>query len=411
MSSCNQSTGAELDEEYDENDPPTVTTIEQARVEASVKQLFQACDRLPSRPGLLKDRHLEYLKNGLNHLNVHFECLDASRPWLIYWMLHSLDLLDSPVDHMMSSRVVQFLSRCQHEDGGFAGGPGQLSHLAPTYSAILSLAVLGTQEAYDCIDRPALQRFLIRLHQSDGSFIMHDDGEVDVRGAYLAAVAASLSNISVPIMFEKTAEWVASCQTYEGGFAAVPGTEAHGGYTFCGFAALVLLGKPHLCDMNKLMKWVTQRQMSCEGGFQGRSNKLVDGCYSFWQGGLFPLLQPILQQHGDPGMCDQDVWLFNRDALVKYILCCCQNPMGGLVDKPGRSRDFYHTCYCLSGLSICQHCQGGHSISIGHDYDGDAITLKPTHPVYNIWTERAEDTMEYFSKLAQPTIVSTAEDH
>ena len=69
--------------------------------------------------------------------------------------------------------------------------------------------------------------------------------------------------------------------------------------------------------------------MSCEGGFQGRSNKLVDGCYSFWQGGLFPLLQPILQQRGkhkwslvvriteyvslgDPGMCDQDVWLFNR---------------------------------------------------------------------------------------------------
>ena len=48
-----------------------------------------------------------------------------------------------------------------------------------------------------------------------------------IRGAYLAAVAASLSNISVPIMFEKTAEWVASCQTYEGGFAAVPGRLDH----------------------------------------------------------------------------------------------------------------------------------------------------------------------------------------
>ena len=32
MSSCNQSAGAELDEEYDENDPPTVTTIEQVSV-------------------------------------------------------------------------------------------------------------------------------------------------------------------------------------------------------------------------------------------------------------------------------------------------------------------------------------------------------------------------------------------
>jgi len=48
-----------------------------------------------------------------------------------------------------------------------------------------------------------------------------------IRGAYLAAVAASLTNISVPIMFSKTAEWVASCQTYEGGFAAVPGKLDH----------------------------------------------------------------------------------------------------------------------------------------------------------------------------------------
>lgn len=30
-----------------------------------------------------------------------------------------------------------------------------------------------------------------------------------------------------------------------------------------------------------------------EGGFNGRTNKLVDGCYSFWQGGLFPLLQRV----------------------------------------------------------------------------------------------------------------------
>ena len=36
----------------------------------------------------------------------------------------------------------------------------------------------------------------------------------------------------------------------------------------------------------------------------GRTNKLVDGCYSFWQGGLFALLQQLspelLQQTGLP---------------------------------------------------------------------------------------------------------------
>ena len=40
-----------------------------------------------------------------------------------------------------------------------------------------------------------------------------------------------------------TAEWIARCQTYEGGIGATPGEEAHGGYTFCGLAAMVLLGR------------------------------------------------------------------------------------------------------------------------------------------------------------------------
>ena len=68
--------------------------------------------------------------------------------------------------------------------------------------------------------------------------------------------------------------------------------------------------------------------MKYEGGFQGRSNKLVDGCYSFWHGGMFPRVQPILLQQGqkwvgwgvandlftsgDSVMQDQQHWLFDR---------------------------------------------------------------------------------------------------
>ena len=29
------------------------------------------------------------------------------------------------------------------------------------------------------------------------------------------------------------------------------------------------------------------------------------------------------------------------------------------MDKPGKTRDFYHTCYALSGLSVAQHPPGG----------------------------------------------------
>lgn len=52
-------------------------------------------------------------------------------------------------------------------------------------------------------------------------------------------------------------------------------------------------------------QWVTSRQMRFEGGFQGRCNKLVDGCYSFWQAGLLPLLHRALHAQGEPGSCWQ----------------------------------------------------------------------------------------------------------
>lgn len=43
------------------------------------------------------------------------------------------------------------------------------------------------------------------------------------------------------------------CQTYEGGFGAEPGNEAHGGYTFCALACLVILGRPDVIDLPRLI--------------------------------------------------------------------------------------------------------------------------------------------------------------
>ncbi len=37
--------------------------------------------------------------------------------------------------------------------GGFGGGPQQLSHLAPTYAAVNTLAIVGTDAAFQLIDR------------------------------------------------------------------------------------------------------------------------------------------------------------------------------------------------------------------------------------------------------------------
>lgn len=72
--------------------------------------------------------------------------------------------------------------------------------------------------------------------------------------------------------------------------------------------------------------------MRLEGGFQGRTNKLVDGCYSFWQGGAFPLITAILAN--EEKVFNSAYWLFNQEALQEYVLFCCQHYQGGLLDKP-----------------------------------------------------------------------------
>uniref|UniRef100_A0A8C3SFN1 Protein farnesyltransferase subunit beta n=1 Tax=Chelydra serpentina TaxID=8475 RepID=A0A8C3SFN1_CHESE len=231
------------------------------------------------------------------------------------------------------SSVCQFLSRCQSPSGGFGGGPGQHPHLAPTYAAVSALCIIGTEEAFNVINREKLLEYLYSLKQPDGSFIMHVGGEVDVRSAYCAASVASLTNIITPTLFAGTAQWIARCQNWEGGIGGVPGMEAHGGYTFCGLAALVILKQEDSLNLKCLLHWVTSRQMRFEGGFQGRCNKLVDGCYSFWQAGLLPLLHRALHAKGDSAL-SMTHWMFDQQALQEYILLCCQCPAGGLLDKP-----------------------------------------------------------------------------
>lgn len=97
------------------------------------------------------------------------------------------------------------------------------------------------------------------------------------------------------------------------------------------------------------------------GGFRGRTNKLVDGCYGWWVGGLFAVLEGLVRpEEGRGGSPGDGEWediegkgkfcvdfrrdpaddgvdmLFNRIALQEYILIVVQSPKGGLADKPGK---------------------------------------------------------------------------
>ena len=73
-------------------------------------------------------------------------------------------LLGERLDEDTASDVVSFVRSCQvSPGGGFAGGPGQAAHLAPTYAAMMTLVEVGGAAAKDVVNRPALKGFLLRM--------------------------------------------------------------------------------------------------------------------------------------------------------------------------------------------------------------------------------------------------------
>ncbi|XP_065878324.1 protein farnesyltransferase subunit beta isoform X2 [Euphorbia lathyris] len=423
---------------------PTVSQHEQWMVQDQVFQIYDIFANIPQKAQTLmlelqRDMHMEYLTRGLMQLGPSFVVLDANRPWLCYWILHSIALLGDSVDYELENNSIDFLSCCQDPDGGYGGGPGQMPHLATTYAAVNSLITLGGHRALSSINRCKLYTYLRRMKDPSGAFRMHDDGEIDVRACYTAISVASILDILDEELVKDVGNYISSCQTYEGGIAGEPGSEAHGGYTFCGLATMVLINEVNRLDIAGLTDWVVFRQ-GVEGGFQGRTNKLVDGCYSFWQGGVFSLLQR-LNSHGgehvgfsDAGqvVCATDSTsdgesadenssesdeifhsnqeghgeaspLFHNIALQQYIILCSQVQEGGFRDKPGKARDYYHTCYCLSGLSVCQYSwsKDEYSPPLPRAVLGSySNLLESIHPLYNVVIKQYDEAREFFSSHA-----------
>jgi protein farnesyltransferase subunit beta len=433
---------------------------------------------------LLKEKHITYLSQiWFQDLRSSFVTLDSSRPWILYWCLHGCDLLDHTPATEICQSIVQTLESCwtpatvrlprnallkedpilstssaindsndntdntdndsssefvEFVGGGFGGGPGQMPHAATNYAAVLALCILAGSGEYACPaaytlleqKRRSLYIWILSLKAKDGtgSFRMQHDGEIDVRATYCVMAVAKLLHICTDTLTTGAMNYISSCQTYEGGFGAEPFTEAHGGYTFCATAAVQLLeGWSQVNSVPALTGWLARRQMGFEGGFNGRSNKLVDGCYSFWQGGALAIVSRLhyvtkSKDDSDPWLSDLSndsttspstttdtdddlTLLFDEGMLQRYILLCAQDVNGGLRDKPSSNRDFYHSCYNLSGLSVAQHYASRNNKNeseppaFGH---AQKSRVAQTHPCYNIRIDHARQALDHFAAMGWP---------
>ncbi|KAL9115066.1 MAG: hypothetical protein Q9227_000860 [Pyrenula ochraceoflavens] len=351
-------------------------------------------------PQLHREEHIDFLKESLGEFPAKFIGIDASRPWMLYWALNGLVLLGENVGDYEDA-LIKTLTPLQSSTGGFGGGHGHTPHLASTFPAILAISTVASRSPnptrlYSLIDRPSLHAWLSRLKQPSGAFRVTENGEQDVRGAYIALVLISLLDLPLTLhpdcpaaqephnlrtLHDNLSSYLSQCQsTLDGGVGENPGRESHGAYAFCAIAALCLLGEPremvskHL-DVPALIRWLAARQNAPEGGFSGRTNKLVDVCYSYWVGACFPLIEgalngpvaddPASSSSPNPSNKNTDIRssssapttllpigpLSSPSGLARYILSCAQQPGGGLRDKPGKPADSYHTNYALCGLS------------------------------------------------------------
>ncbi|KAK6929336.1 PFTB repeat [Dillenia turbinata] len=351
-----------------------------------------------------KDRHLWYLQMMYEILPSHYQCQEINRLTLAYFVISSLNILDA-LDQVDKERVVNWIlsfqaypkTRGELEKGQFYGFHGSRtsqypqddegdlkyngSHLASTYCALAILKILGYN--LSSIDSESILLSMRALQKPDGSFVpLHVGAENDLRFVYCAgkkqvlfvdpfwfwhevrkgrykwgSVKQKLFCVSAAICSmlgswdgmdqEKAKEYILKCQSYDGGFGLTPGSESHGGGTYCAVASLRLMGfieddhiskssESSIIDLPMLLRWCLQRQAP-DGGFQGRSNKASDTCYAFWIGGVLRILGGYR--------------FISKRALYDFLLTC-QSEYGGFSKFPGELPDLYHTFYGFTAFSL-----------------------------------------------------------
>jgi len=327
-------------------------------------------------------KHGTYFKRHMMRLPHHYKTMDTNRLTLLYFCLSGLDLLGM-LDDVDKAEVVRYIYSLQsplQDHGGFYGYPAlrfaseeqdkcnNQPHIANTYVALVMLILLG--DDLKRVNRKAIAHSLTKWQLQDGSFCcVHGlsslDSESDIRFVYCAASICYVLDLWDAVNVERMMGFITASQTYDRAFGMGPQTESHGGCTYCALASLAMMGR--LSDVpgkEQLIDWCVKRQ---HFGFQGRIEKAMDSCYSFWVGASMKLL----------GVDD----LLDREACAGFIKQCESSATGGFQKFPeSEGPDLLHSYFSVCGLSLCG-------------------LLKPLNPLLNI-SEDAFTAAPGFCRMA-----------
>ncbi|KZO96764.1 terpenoid cyclases/Protein prenyltransferase [Calocera viscosa TUFC12733] len=324
-------------------------------------------------PEFLSRMHVAHCVRCLRGLPDAAVEADCMRMMVAYYCLSSLDLL-SGLDEKVSKDeksdwITWIWSQYISDDqlAGFRGAPfltgpsaaaQEPPHILMTYTALLSLAIL--RDDFSRLDRRRLIAFLKQTQLADGSFepwLGSGEGG-DVRIIYGALAICRMLNSWTGIDLQSTVAYIQACRAHDGGYGQTPHAEANGGATYCAVAALELASQPlQGKERDHTLSWLAHRQ---KDGFQGRTEKEQDACYSFWCGAAIALL----------GSAD----LVDRDSNAQFLMGC-QFKLGGFAKAIGEFPDPLHTYLSMAALSIYPPSWG--------------VPLSGIDPLINVRTETA----------------------
>lgn len=303
----------------------------------------------------LLPKHGAYFKKHMKTLSFHYKTMDTNRLTLLYFCISGLDLLDM-LDQIDKAHVVRFIYSLQSvvlDHGGFYGYPklqctsdeqdmsNNQPHIANTYVALAMLIILG--DDLQRVNRDGIAQSLKKWQLPDGSFccvhgISSLDSENDMRFVYCAACICYILDLWDAIDVEKVFQFIRTSQSYDSAFGMGPHTESHGGCTYCAVAALAMMGRlPDLPGKHQIIDWCIKRQHL---GFQGRIEKAMDSCYSFWVGASLKIL-------GVEALLD-------GESCARFLKECESTATGGFQKFPEvKMPDLLHSYFSVCGLSLC----------------------------------------------------------
>lgn len=316
---------------------------------------------------LLTNAHINFLMKYLRNACQSLTFYEPTRPTTLFFMISGLDMLSALnkisteekshiCDWIYTQQVeprpglendIEELKKCGFYGSRtliFKGGKEQnvseynVGNLAMTYSCLCTLVILG--DDLSRLNKVTTLKAVKYLQNKNGSFLSSIIcGENDMRFIYCAVVICYILNDFSYINISKIVDFIVQSTHYDGGIALEPGLESHGGSSFCGIAALSLLGQLQSAftsnQVKRLTRWLLLRQ---DKGFQGRPHKEVDTCYSFWIGATLEILGVLP--------------LINWEANRLSILECQKNRNGGFSKYHNTTPDLLHTYFGLYGLSL-----------------------------------------------------------